>query len=90
MPKYAVYAGAYYMRKLRNSWSWHRPAIEKNKLAQASYNAGMGNILKAQKKCDNALLWKDISPCLKDITGDYSRETITYIKRIEKWYILMK
>jgi soluble lytic murein transglycosylase-like protein len=89
MPKYAIFAGAYYMRKLRNQWSWNRPAIEKNKLAQASYNAGLGNILKAQKKCNNALLWKDISPCLKDVTGHHSKETITYIERIKKWYLLL-
>ncbi len=87
MPKYSVYAGAYYMRKLRNSWSWNRPAIEKNKLAQASYNAGLGNILNAQKLCDYTILWDDIKECLPQVTGHYSKETITYVERIKRWYL---
>lgn len=87
MPKYAIYAGAYYMRKLRNGWSWNRPPIEKNKLAQASYNAGMGNILKTQRLCDNALLWDDIKECLPQVTGHHSKETITYVERIRRWYL---
>ncbi|MFV0561906.1 transglycosylase SLT domain-containing protein [Malaciobacter mytili] len=90
IPSYAIYAGAYYMRKLRNGWSWNRPVIEKNKLAQASYNAGMGSILKAQKKCGNAKLWDDIKPCLKEVTGHHCKETITYVERIKRWYGLLQ
>lgn len=89
IPRYAIDAGAYYMRKLRNSWSWNRPAKEKNKLAQASYNGGIGNILKAQKLCGDALLWEDIKKCLPSVTRHHSKETITYVKRIERWYLLM-
>ncbi len=89
MPKYAIFAGAYYMRKLRNSWNWNRPPMEKNKLAQASYNGGIGNILQAQKLCGNALLWEDIQECLPQVTGHYSKETITYVERIERWKSFM-
>ncbi len=89
IPKYAIYAGAYYMRKLRNSWSWNRPTIEKHYLAQASYNGGIGNILKAQRLCGNALLWEDIKKCLPQVTGHHSKETISYVERIKRWVSLL-
>lgn len=85
---HAINAGAYYMRKQRNQWNWKRPQEDKHNLALASYNAGLGNILKAQKLCNNALLYEDIIKCLPKITGHYSNETITYVKRIKKWYQL--
>lgn len=89
IPKYAIFAGAYYMRKLRNSWSWKRPLMDKHYLALASYNGGIGNMIKAQKLCDNKILFKDIIPCLHKVTGHHSNETIDYIKRIKRWYSLL-
>lgn len=85
--KFAIEAGAYYMWKLRKSWSNPRPAGDRQKLAQASYNAGLGHILNAQKRCDNATLYLDIIKCLPQITGKHSEETITYIIRIQYWYL---
>jgi len=89
VPRYSIYAGAYYMRKLRNSWNWKRPLLDKHYLALASYNAGLGNILKSQKRCDNALLYDDIIECLPGVTGRHSKETIDYVRKIKKWYGLM-
>lgn len=85
MPKYSIKAGAYYMRTLRNSWTTKRSVEQKHNLALASYNAGLGNILKAQRKCKGAILWEDIAPCLKEITGKYSKETLMYVDKIHKW-----
>ena len=85
-PYHSINAGAYYMRKLRNSWNWKRPTIDKHRLAQASYNGGIGNIIKSQKKCNNVLLYEDIIKCLPQITGRHSTETINYVKKIEKYY----
>ena len=85
----SIFAGAYYMRKLRKSWNWKRPLLDKHNLALASYNGGIGNILKAQRLCNNALLYEDIIKCLPGVTGHHSKETITYIKRIKKWYQLL-
>ena len=82
----AINAGAYYMWTLRKQWSWKRPLYDKHFLALASYNAGLGSILKAQKACNNAVLYEDIMECLPQITGHHSKETITYKKRIELWY----
>lgn len=86
-PYESIFAGAYYMRKLRNGWKWKRPLMDRHNLALASYNGGIGNILKAQRACNNAILYEDIIKCLPQITGRHSKETITYIKRIKKWYL---
>ena len=48
--KYSIQAGAYYMARLRKNWSSPRPEMHRHSLALASYNAGLGNMLKAQKK----------------------------------------
>ncbi len=90
VPYYNIMASAYYMRTLRNQWTSKRPIWDKQYLAQASYNAGLGHILKAQKKCDMAVLYDDIIKCLPQITGHHSKETITYVQRIKQWYGLLK
>jgi len=85
-PKYAIDAGAYYMAKLRRGWSSPRPEQDRMDLARASYNAGFGNLLKAQKLCEGESSYDGIIRCLPDITGHHSKETITYNKRIHRWY----
>jgi len=47
----AIEAGAFYMSKLHRGWSSPRPAEDRHFLAAASYNAGFGNLLKAQRLC---------------------------------------
>lgn len=82
----AIDAGAFYMAKLRKAWSAQRPPEDRHQLAQASYNAGLGNLLKAQKLCDGAALYVDISKCLPLVTGERnSRETLGYVVSIAKW-----
>lgn len=83
--KYAIEAGAYYMAKLRRSWKSPRPAMDRHQLAQASYNAGLGHLVKAQRLCGGAVLYADIVRCLPQVTGHHSRETITYVERIARW-----
>ena len=85
-PRANILVGASYMKRMVSFWKAPRPKIERLRLAQASYNAGAGNILKAQRKCQNKSLWKDISPCLVQVTGRHSEETITYVGRIQRWY----
>ncbi len=79
----SIEAGAYYMMKLRRVWKAERTALQKHTLAQGSYNAGTGSILKAQARCAGARLWPEIAPCLASVTGPKNaHETITYIARI--------
>ena len=83
----AIDAGAYYMAKLRHVWRKDRAPLARNTLAQASYNAGAGNILKAQAFCGDARLWAAIQHCLPRVTGARNaRETTTYVERIDRWW----
>jgi len=88
-PQHAIIAGAFYMRQLRQAWSARRPVLEKHRLAQASYNAGMGNILAAQKLCSGHL-WSEIAPCLQAVTGTQNaKQTTDYVRLIARWRSMM-
>lgn len=81
-----IQAHAYYMRQLRSQFRKPRPAYDKHSLALASYNAGLGNILKAQQKGGNSLLYKPMIEALPLVTGRHSVETTNYVSRI--WRII--
>lgn len=85
----AIDAGAYYMARLRRGWNSPRPEADRHSLAAASYNAGFGNILAAQRVCGGAVEYAEIIRCLPEVTGHYSRETITYVQRIWKYWTQM-
>ncbi len=86
----AIDAGAFYMARLRRTWSAPRPSQERHFLAQASYNAGPGNIINAQMLCGGARDWVDIAPCLSRVTGPrHSAETIGYVASIIRWRVRM-
>lgn len=87
--KRAIEGGAYYMSRLRRAWTSPRPETDRHNLAMASYNAGLGNILKSQKKCMGAVLYARIIVCLQDVTGHHSNETKTYVRRTWGWYTQM-
>lgn len=87
----AIDAYAYYMAKLRQGWRQGREPADRQPLAQASYNAGVGNIIKAQRVCGGARLWAGIAPCLSEVTGAaHSRETLTYVDRIARFTALVE
>jgi len=85
-PKFNVKASAYYMRKQVNIWTSPRPPLDRLFLGMASYNAGAGNIIKAQRHCGMPSLYRDIIECLPEITGHHSKETIGYVENIYKFY----
>ncbi len=87
--RHSIMASAYYMRKLREGWSSPRPEMDRWDLARASYNAGMGNLLKAQRLADGAVEYARIIAALPRVTGRHSRETITYVQRIHRWHTEM-
>jgi hypothetical protein len=90
--KWAIPAYAAYMRSLRRGWSGRsRTVYEQHPLAVASYNAGQGRIISAQKQCKDALLWPDIAACLESITGPRNaNETKSYVARIYSVWQLME
>ena len=82
----AIDAGAYYQNKMTRPFRRRgRTPEQAYELGAASYNSGLGNVLKAQRFCKNARLWHEISPCQNQATGHHAVETITYVSRIKRW-----
>jgi soluble lytic murein transglycosylase-like protein len=90
----AIEAGAWYMAKQRAFWRGRPPrgALERHELGLASYNAGAGNIVKAQARCAGARLWAGVAPCLPAVTGGaHARETTGYVELImRRWWPMMR
>lgn len=87
----SIQAGAYYMAQLRRTWARGRDGIDRHDLAEASYNSGTGNILKAQRLCDNQKVWHDIAPCMARVTGPANaKQTTDYVTNIRKWWLMME
>jgi soluble lytic murein transglycosylase-like protein len=86
-PKASIEAGARYMAWLIDQWRWPRPPMDRHCLAMASYNAGLGNILKAQKLSGDKSLYKQIIFPLVQITGPTNaHETRSYVQKILSIY----
>lgn len=81
-PAASIEGGAWYMMRMRGIWTSPRPEQDRHNLALASYNAGAGNIIKAQKRCQGAVLYPAIMACLPAITGHHAKETLGYAPRI--------
>lgn len=90
LPELSIRAAGWYMGKLHRIWSAQRPAMDRYMLAAASYNAGAGHLIKAQKLCGGLNLYAEISPCLVQVTGRHSIETLDYVKKIiGRWWPAM-
>lgn len=89
-PMINVLYGTDYMARQERTWFSPRPLLERLWLMFASYNAGAGNIIVAQELAGGALLWDAISMCLVQVTGHHSKETLTYVERIRRWYGQLK
>lgn len=81
----SIWAQVYYMNKLFKVWDLGRADSERLKLAFASYNAGIRNILKAQKRSGNKKFWNEIKIFLPLVTKENSKETIGYVDYIFKY-----
>jgi len=81
-PIASINTGAAYMDHLMRSWYWERPEIDRIALALASYNAGKGNVIMAQRKAGNPRSYSDIILGLPKVTGYHSKETIDYVMLI--------
>lgn len=80
-----IRAAAYYDSKLFNRWHAKRTYQDRINLMLASYNAGAGNLDKAQKHCNGVNGYQEIIACLPFITGKHSIETINYVIRINQY-----
>ena len=80
-PWLSAQVAAVHMEMLAGFWSAPRSDWCRIGLQIASYNAGQGNILKAQVLSGGASCWDDIAPYLKDVTGRHAEETLAYVER---------
>jgi len=91
-PKTNIMLGIYYDRKLYNIWKKCKNRLERLRFTFASYNAGPGWIIKANKMAPIKIKYtfKAIKKYLPSITGrSNSRQTIEYVERIERYYFLI-
>lgn len=89
-PSLSIEAAGYYMASLRGQWRSPRPEWDRHSLSMASYNAGLGHLLNAQKKCGGGNLYPTIIKCLPDVTGRHSVETINYVRLIWVYWERMR
>ena len=86
-PEHAIRAAAWYDRKLWWSWRLRRPVQDRIDLMLASYNAGFGNLLRAQEIAHGAVHAVDILAALHEVTGTKNAaETRGYVRNINRWY----
>jgi len=81
----SIEAGCFEMARLRQQWRAPRPAEDRQGLACASYNAGLGNILEAQRRCGGAAGYDAIMECLPSVTGEHAAETLGYWPKVRHW-----
>ena len=90
--KASLRAAAWYLERLNDKWIWDRNDDCRMNLALASYNAGFGNVLKAQRVSGMTKCWyDDVRGGLEDVTGPkHSRETLDYVDRVRGREELLK
>lgn len=86
-PHENIRLGVKYLADRYSEWSWPRPEIDRIALALASYNAGMGHILKAQRMAGDATGYAEIIGQLDRVTGRHAQETKDYVRHILWFWI---
>ncbi len=85
-PRWNIAAGIYYDRQIWKLWRAERSFQDRLNFTFGAYNAGKGNVIKAQRiakfKGLNPNTWSSIVMSLPKVTGRHSRETITYVDKI--------
>lgn len=88
----AIEAYAYYMAKpcLATWRADTRTPLDRLRLAQGSYNAGVGSLIRAQVLCGDPPGYHAIARCLPQVTGRHAQETLAYVNRIARWRAMMR
>lgn len=93
VPHVNIRMGIAYDRQCWDVWK-KEVGIERIRFMFASYNAGAGNILKAQQLAERSKLptdrWQFIAMALPEITGRHAVETTNYVDRIERLFDQLK
>jgi len=75
--------GIHYMYKMWSIWK-QEDGLERLRFALASYNAGPGSILRAQRMAIRKDSWASLAIVLPQVTGRRATETIEYVERVER------
>ena len=93
-PKWNIAAGISYNRSIWNLFKADRPFQDRLDFTFGAYNAGKGNIIKAQKYAKhsgiNPDLWSSIEQTLPKVTGKHSKETLKYVTKIKSIKQILK
>jgi membrane-bound lytic murein transglycosylase F len=85
-PLIGIKMGIYYDLRMWRIWK-QESDLERLRFMFGSYNAGAGNIIKAQRLASPTHLWWAVAKELPRVTGiGHARETTQYVKRIEAFY----
>lgn len=86
VPHVNIHLGVVYARECWKIWM-AETGDERIRFMLGSYNAGCGNILKAQKRAGrNGMredLWKNVALQLPKVTGRHAVETVFYVAAVE-------
>jgi len=80
-PQINILMGIHYARKMWDIFQ-KESGLERLCFTFGAYNAGAGNIIKAQKVAGRPDIWHDIAAVMPQVTGDHAMETIRYVERI--------
>ncbi|MFA7329762.1 MAG: transglycosylase SLT domain-containing protein [Candidatus Delongbacteria bacterium] len=84
-----IQAGIYYDARMWAIWKAPRPLEERLSFTLASYNAGAGHILKAQRLVPAGVInneWTPVAARLHLVTGKHADETRDYVTRIRRLF----
>lgn len=87
-PRWNIAAGICYDRLIWRVWKAERSFLDRLRFTFGAYNAGKANVFRAQARAEskglNPNVWASIVETLPLVTGSHSRETIGYVRKIEK------
>ncbi len=87
-PKWSIAAGIDYNRSIWLLFKEERPFQDRLDFMFGAYNAGKGNIFRAQRRAKkrglNPNRWRTMESTLPAVTGGHSKETINYVGKIKK------
>ncbi|MFA7331004.1 MAG: transglycosylase SLT domain-containing protein [Candidatus Delongbacteria bacterium] len=86
----SIQAGIYYDARMWAIWKAPRPLEERIAFTLASYNAGAGHILKAQRLVPaggSNNEWTPVAARLHLVTGKHAGETRGYVTRIQRLHV---
>lgn len=87
-PEWNIAAGIYYDRQLWNQWQKGSGEPYRRRFMFASYNAGRGTLLRAQKVARTRKLDPGVWPSIQSVAPEVPKwrheETLTYVEKIDR------